>query len=164
MTPEFSYDVFLSHSSKDKHIVRRLAERLRNDGLKVWFEEWSIRAGDNVYDKTEEGLQQSRVLVMYGSANAFGADLRQLAHQAFRFRDLRNKKRRFVLLRVDQAPISPSLSEDLSIKWSVPEHDKHYEELMEACRSPKDNTTANETDCDETEIPRDVLSSSEALT
>ena len=48
MTHDFSYDVFLSHSSKDKHIVRPLAERLRNDGLNVWFDEWSIRAGDNI--------------------------------------------------------------------------------------------------------------------
>jgi hypothetical protein len=36
---EFQYDVFLSHSAKDKAIVRPLAERLRADGLKVWFDE-----------------------------------------------------------------------------------------------------------------------------
>ncbi len=29
------FDVFLSHSSQDKAIVRALAERLRDDGLKV---------------------------------------------------------------------------------------------------------------------------------
>jgi hypothetical protein len=29
----FPYDVFLSHSAKDKAIVRPLAERLRKDGL-----------------------------------------------------------------------------------------------------------------------------------
>ena len=32
----FPYDVFLSHSSKDKAVVRELAERLREDGLRVW--------------------------------------------------------------------------------------------------------------------------------
>ena len=32
---EFSHDVFLSHSAKDKPVVRPLAERLRQDGLKV---------------------------------------------------------------------------------------------------------------------------------
>ena len=37
---QFNYDVFLSHSSKDKTVVRPLAERLRHDGLKVWFDEW----------------------------------------------------------------------------------------------------------------------------
>ncbi|MCX6878276.1 MAG: toll/interleukin-1 receptor domain-containing protein [Verrucomicrobia bacterium] len=40
MTTEFPCDVFLSHSAKDKAVVRPLAERLRADGLKVWFDEW----------------------------------------------------------------------------------------------------------------------------
>ncbi len=34
-TPAFIHDVFLSHSAKDKAVVRPLAERLRKDGLKV---------------------------------------------------------------------------------------------------------------------------------
>jgi hypothetical protein len=33
MPDEFPYDVFLSHSAKDKAVVRPLAERLRKDGL-----------------------------------------------------------------------------------------------------------------------------------
>jgi len=33
-TEAFPYDVFLSHSAKDKAVVRPLAERLRQDGLK----------------------------------------------------------------------------------------------------------------------------------
>jgi hypothetical protein len=32
----FRYDVFLSHSSADKPVVRELAERLRDAGLRVW--------------------------------------------------------------------------------------------------------------------------------
>jgi len=46
MPDEFTHDVFLSHSSKDKAVVRPLAERLRKDGLKVWFDEWEIKPGD----------------------------------------------------------------------------------------------------------------------
>ena len=33
----FPYDVFLNHSAKDRPVVRPLAERLRQDGLKVPF-------------------------------------------------------------------------------------------------------------------------------
>ena len=32
----FTHDVFLRHSAKDKAVVRAVAERLRQDGLKVW--------------------------------------------------------------------------------------------------------------------------------
>ena len=46
MPNEFPYDVFPSYSSKDKAVVRPLAERLRKDGLKVWFDEWVLKPGD----------------------------------------------------------------------------------------------------------------------
>jgi hypothetical protein len=47
MPDEFPYDVFLSHSATDKAVVRALAERLRTDGLQVWFDEWEIKVGDS---------------------------------------------------------------------------------------------------------------------
>ena len=45
---DFQYDVFLSHSAKDKAVVRPLAERLGQDGLKVWFDEWVLQPGDSI--------------------------------------------------------------------------------------------------------------------
>src|SRR5688500_14256253 len=70
----FPYDVFLSHSSKDKAVVRPLAERLRADGVKVWLDEWEIQPGDSIPAKIEEGLERSRVMMLCMSANAFGSD------------------------------------------------------------------------------------------
>ena len=49
----FPCDVLLSRSAKDKAVVRPLAERLRQDGLKVWFDEWipsPAGAGENPPD------------------------------------------------------------------------------------------------------------------
>jgi len=48
MPDEFQYDVFLSHSAKDKAVVREIAERLRADGLRVWFDERVLKAGDSL--------------------------------------------------------------------------------------------------------------------
>jgi hypothetical protein len=62
--PAFPCDVFLSHSAKDKAVVRALAERLRKDGLKVWFDEWVLKPGDSIPAKIEAGLEHSRVLVL----------------------------------------------------------------------------------------------------
>ena len=77
MADSFPYDVFLSHSSKDKAIVRPIAKRLRADGLRVWLGEWEIKPGDSIPAKVEEGLEHSRVLVLCMSANAFGSDWAQ---------------------------------------------------------------------------------------
>jgi hypothetical protein len=49
MPDRFTYDVFLSHNSKDKPRVRKLAEDLRDAGLRVWFDEWVLKPGDDIY-------------------------------------------------------------------------------------------------------------------
>ena len=43
ISDEFPCHVFLSHSAKDKAVVRAVAERLRKDGLRVWLDEWEIK-------------------------------------------------------------------------------------------------------------------------
>jgi hypothetical protein len=64
MPEHFDYDVFVSHSTKDKAVVRPLADRLRKDHLKVWFDEWVLKPGDSIPAKIQEGLEFSRVLVL----------------------------------------------------------------------------------------------------
>lgn len=111
----FTHDVFLSHSSKDKAVVRPLAERLRADGVRVWLDEWELKPGDSIPAKIEEGLERSRVLALCMSANAFGSDWARLEAGTFRFRDPLNKERRFIPLRLDEAEIKGSLAQFLYI-------------------------------------------------
>ncbi len=99
MPDEFQYDVFLSHSAKDKAVVRPLAERLRQDGVKVWFDEWVLKPGDSIPSKIEEGLERSRVLVLCMSKNAFGSDWAQLESCTVRFHDLPHNEHRFTFFR-----------------------------------------------------------------
>jgi len=144
MADDFKYDVFLSHSSKDKAVVRDVAERLRADGLRVWFDEWEVNPGDNIAAKIEEGLEQSRVLVFCMSANAFGSEWAQLEAGTFRFRDPLNKERRFIPLRLDKAQLPGSLAQFLYINWLPDEHDQEYAKLREGCRPPTEPTAAEE--------------------
>lgn len=143
MPDEFSHDVFLSHSAKDKKIVREIAQRLKKDGVKVWFDEWEIKPGDSIPAKIEEGLERSRVLVLCMSANAFGSDWAQLESGTFRFRDPLNKERRFLPLRLDDAPIKGSLAQFLYIDWRTEEREQEYAKLFEACHPPLRPKAAN---------------------
>ena len=118
MPDSFHYDVFLSHSSKDKATVRDVAERLRKDGLRVWLDEWVLKPGDSIPAKIEEGLLHFGIRISdFGlahpgmSANAFGSDWAQLEAGTFRFRDPLNQERRFIPLRLDDAPIEGSLAQ-----------------------------------------------------
>ena len=141
MTDNFRYDVFLSHSSKDKDTVRPLAERLRADGLRVWFDEWMLKPGDSIPAKIEEGLEQSRILVLCMSANAFGSDWATLESYTFRFRDPLNKERRFIPLRLDAAEIKGSLAQFLYLNWLPETRAQEYAKLLEACRPPQTQPT-----------------------
>ena len=129
MSDQFSFDVFLSHSSKDKAVVRAVSERLRKDGLRVWLDDWEIRPGDVIPSKIEEGLERSRVLVLCMSAQAFGSDWAQLESGTFRFRDPLNKDRRFIPLRLDKAPIKGSLAQFLYINWLADEREQQVHGL-----------------------------------
>ncbi len=62
MKNSFADDVFISHNSADKSQVRQLAERLRDTGLKVWFDDWIIQSGDDIYLAIEHGLETSKTL------------------------------------------------------------------------------------------------------
>ncbi|MGB3135498.1 MAG: toll/interleukin-1 receptor domain-containing protein, partial [Nodosilinea sp.] len=43
---ENQFDAFLSHSSKDKPLIRQIHEKLRNRGIYAWFDEDKIVPGD----------------------------------------------------------------------------------------------------------------------
>ena len=96
--PPFRYDVFLSHNSHDKPRVRRLAERLRETGLRVFFDEWVIKPGDDVYLTIERNLEASRTQVVCLSPAALGSGWVALERSTVLFRDPTNAGRRFIPL------------------------------------------------------------------
>jgi hypothetical protein len=82
MSTESQYDVFLSHNQADKPRMRRLAERLR-----VWFDEWVIKPGEDIYLAIERGLEASRTLVLCLSAAALGSAWVGLERSTVLFRE-----------------------------------------------------------------------------
>lgn len=55
------WDVFISHASEDKEeIAEPLATMLENEGLKVWYDRFTLKLGDSIKESIEEGLMKSR--------------------------------------------------------------------------------------------------------
>jgi hypothetical protein len=65
----YRYDVFISHSSADKEKVRPVVERFRQEGISYWIDEEKVTFGDPIVARIEEGLQQSRYVVVALSGN-----------------------------------------------------------------------------------------------
>lgn len=56
------FDVFISHASEDKDtIVHSLATELITKGLRVWYDDFTLRIGDSLRQKIDKGLARSRV-------------------------------------------------------------------------------------------------------
>jgi hypothetical protein len=55
--------VFISYSKADSEWARSFAEALKKLGLRVWFDQFEIGAGESLRDALETGLRDSDVFV-----------------------------------------------------------------------------------------------------
>ena len=144
MTTDFPYDVFLSHNQADKPRVLRLAERLRAAGLRVWFDEWNVRSGDVIALKVDEGLEQSRVLLLCISPNALDSGWVALERSTAVHRDPANVDRRFIPLLLADCKLPDTLRRYKYVDFRL-EADSAFEELLTACRENNQQTPTSET-------------------
>lgn len=62
--------IFLSHSSKDADVARQLANDLKQQGHKVWLDEWEIHVGECIPTKIEQGIGAAGFLIVLLSRHA----------------------------------------------------------------------------------------------
>lgn len=129
----FEYDVFLSYSSKDAETVHPLADRLRDDGVRVWLDNWSIQPGDSIPMKIQEGMEKSRTLVMCMSPDYFESEWGKLEHHSMLFRDPSNAKRRCLPLLIKECERPEAIAHFAHIDW-IDSNEGVYQQLLRVCR------------------------------
>jgi len=88
---QFEWDAFVCHASEDKEIfVRALCQRLAGEGLKIWYDEFSLRVGDSLRESIEKGLANSRFGIVVLSQAFIQKDWPQRELSALYARDSRN--------------------------------------------------------------------------
>jgi hypothetical protein len=62
--------VFVSHASEDKQrFVVKFAQRLRENGVDAWLDQWEMKPGDSLVDRIfEQGLKPAEIVVIVISA------------------------------------------------------------------------------------------------
>lgn len=59
--PQYEYDFFISYANEDKEsFVQPLAEALKANGAKVWWDEFELNVGDSLHEAISKGLGSSR--------------------------------------------------------------------------------------------------------
>lgn len=66
---KYKFDVFISHSSKDKELILQVIADLQNNGISYWVDHEQIQFGDNITNKIEDGLQGSKYILVALSKN-----------------------------------------------------------------------------------------------
>jgi len=70
--PDDTFDVFLSHNSKDKPAVRQIAEALKARGLQVWLDEWELIPGRPWIPELEKIIETARAVAVCVGENGLG--------------------------------------------------------------------------------------------
>ncbi|TEU12597.1 MAG: toll/interleukin-1 receptor domain-containing protein, partial [Anaerolineales bacterium] len=87
------WDVFISHTWEDKEdIARPLAEALRQKGLRVWYDEFTLTLGDSLRRSIDHGLAQSRYGVVILSPNFFTKEWSQKELDGLAAREVSGEK------------------------------------------------------------------------
>jgi hypothetical protein len=63
-TREYKYDVFLSHSQGDSELIAQVTKSFRQAGISYWIDEEQVKFGDRIVQKIEDGLRDSRFVVV----------------------------------------------------------------------------------------------------
>jgi len=102
--------VFISYSSKDRPVARRIGADLQKRGIRVWLDEFEILPGDSIVDKIAEGIRASEYLVVLISRSSVGSTWVRREFEIAFGRDREASERRIIPVRVDDAPVPPYLA------------------------------------------------------
>jgi tetratricopeptide (TPR) repeat protein len=103
-----AFDVFLSHNSKDKPEVRKIAEALRDGrGLKVWLDEWELPPGIPWQDELENIIRTVRSAAVLVGKDGLGPW--EIPEMRACLSEMVSRKLRVIPVLLPDAPAKPDL-------------------------------------------------------
>jgi hypothetical protein len=113
----FVYKTFISHNKNDKKLARSIGKALIENNVDVWFDEWSLYAGDSLTDGISRGLTESNIFLLINSENSNKSDwVKEELRYALNER-ISNKNFKIIVVRLDNADLHPFLKDYLWIDY-----------------------------------------------
>lgn len=101
--------IFISHSSIDKQIARRLTAELTRIGVRAWLDEREIKVGDDIIENIESGIRESDYLALVLTPKSVRSTWVTEELNAFRIRQYSEKTGRVLPLLFEDCEIPPML-------------------------------------------------------
>ncbi len=109
--------VFVSHNKLDADVARGEALFLAAEGINVWFDEWSISAGDSIVEQISGGLKDCTHLIIIWSRHANTSNWVRRELSGAIARAISDGSPRIIPVVVDDTPL-PALIADLAyLRW-----------------------------------------------
>ncbi|WP_018403074.1 toll/interleukin-1 receptor domain-containing protein [Marinobacter gelidimuriae] len=133
------HDVFISHASEDKDsFVRPLAQELTGMGFKVWYDEGTLKVGDSLRQKIDQGLSSSRYGVVVLSGAFFAKNWPQYELNGLVAREMAGGK---VILPIwhkvskdEVLSYSPTLADKVALNTAISSVSEIAQQLSEVLR------------------------------
>ena len=124
------YDVFISHSSKDKAVADKLCEYLEQHDIKCWIAPRNVLGGMPYAREIFNGIDESQILLLIFSGNSnVSRHVEREIDRAF------NKEKVIIPFRIEECFMSDVLSYYMGVNHyidGIPVPDKAFESLMES--------------------------------
>ncbi len=122
--------LFLSHNTKDKDFVRRIAAASAVTGAQVWFDEWTIRPGDSIPGAINQGLARFDIFALVCSEAASMSEWVRTEMDAAISRWVTDKSARLVPIVLDGTSLPPLLASIRYIDAKDGDHLRVTRELL----------------------------------
>src|ERR1017187_8789391 len=110
MTDTYVHDAFLRYEKESKEDAERLARTLRSEQVRVWYDEWEIKPGENVEERIAQGVRSSANLILCVSSKKTQSDWDTLEQTIAPFRDSKDPNRRLFVVKLADRDLPLALS------------------------------------------------------
>ena len=104
---------FISHSTKDKPFVRKLAADLVSNGVRVWLDEQQILVGDSIPEKIAQGLAESDFFLLVVSKSSVESPWVKKELNNALVQEIERRKVTVLPIKLDEAKVPDSIGEKL---------------------------------------------------
>jgi len=137
--------IFISHNSKDKEVIEPIAKGLAKifGEENIFYDSWSIKPGDSLVSKMDEGLAKCKFFLLFASRNSLNSEMVKLEWKNALVKSTKGNLR-LIPIRLENVEMPSILTDTLFIdatKYGQEDVIRQIKDVIEGNNNYKDDKT-----------------------